>query len=99
MAIETLTEAGFCKASDSLVEFYTDECAFCRMLNPILEKSSLAKPSLKIYRINVNEERAIADKYGIVSVPTLMRFKDGKPIMRHVGRAGIADVMTLMQDV
>ncbi len=65
-----------------LVDFYADWCSPCRMLSPILDEVS---KDHKIYKINVDDEEEIAQEYGVMSIPCVVAFKDGKEIKRSVG--------------
>ena len=76
-----------------LVDFWASWCAPCLMLAPTLEKiaESLAD-SLKVGKVNVDENHAIASQFGIMSIPTLILFKDGKEQARIVGALGEAEL-------
>ena len=64
-----------------LVDFYADWCGPCRMLGPLLEDIS----EIDIYKVNIDKFANIAERYGIMSIPTLMIMDDGKIIKNHVG--------------
>lgn len=64
-----------------LVDFYADWCGPCRMLAPRLEEIKDAN----IYKINVDENSDLAIQYGIMSIPCLISFKDGKEYKRAIG--------------
>ncbi len=70
-----------------LVDFWAQWCGPCRMLTPIIEE--LAKEydeqKIKIYKLNVDENPQIAAKYGIMAIPTVIIFKDGKPVEQVTG--------------
>jgi len=69
-----------------LVDFWAPWCGPCRMQTPILEKLSADDGiSVKIAKLNTDDNPAIAQKMGIVSIPTLILFKDGKEQERFVG--------------
>jgi thioredoxin 1 len=65
-----------------LVDFYADWCSPCRMLSPIMDEVS---KDHKVYKINVDDEEEIAKKYGIMSIPCVIAFKNGKEYKRSVG--------------
>ena len=69
-----------------LVDFWAVWCMPCQMLHPILEAvSEELGDKLKIVKVNVDEQREIASEYGIMSIPTVIIFKDGKAIKQLVG--------------
>ena len=62
-----------------LVDFYADWCGPCRALAPLLDTIAEETPDAVVAKVNIEENEALAQKYGIQSLPTLMFFKDGKP--------------------
>ncbi len=69
-----------------LVDFYADWCAPCRMMTPILEKvATNLQDNVKIVKVNVDNNREAAAKYGIRSIPTLILFKNGQVKWQGVG--------------
>lgn len=69
-----------------LVDFWAPWCGPCRMQTPILEKLLQSGDiKAKIVKVNTDESPAIAQKYGIQSIPTLIIFRDGKETDRMVG--------------
>ena len=68
-----------------LVDFWATWCGPCRMLAPILEQLEAADPSVKICKVNVDEQPDLAKRFGIMSIPTLLLFKNGKLSDKSVG--------------
>ena len=69
-----------------LVDFYSNWCPPCKMLEPIFEELTKEfEGKIKFLRLNVDENREIAAKYGIMSIPTLILFKNGKEEKRIIG--------------
>ena len=68
-----------------LVDFYADWCSPCKMLATQLEQLEDNRNNAKIIKINVDENQELARKYGIMSIPALMLFKDGKLIDNKIG--------------
>lgn len=69
-----------------LVDFYADWCGPCKMIAPIL--SDLATDldgQADIVKVNVDEEGSLAQRFDVMSIPTLILFKDGKPVGRKTG--------------
>ena len=71
-----------------LVDFWADWCMPCKMIAPVLEE--LAEEydgKIRIGKLNVDEHSDIAGEYNVLSIPTLLLFKDGKVAKQHVGAA------------
>ena len=71
-----------------LVDFWADWCGPCKMLGPVLEQVAA-----KIVKINVDEESSVAEKYNIMSIPTLLLFKSGECVAKSVGFISEGQVM------
>lgn len=69
-----------------LVDFYADWCfGPCRMIAPVLEKMGNEQTSFDIAKLNVDENQTIAAAYGVMSIPTMLIFKEGKVVSKLVG--------------
>ena len=73
------------KSNTALINFCTEWCGPCRMVAPIVEEIANERTDLTVGKVNVDDSPEIAAKFGIVSIPTLIVFKDGKEIDRLVG--------------
>ena len=74
--------------SPVVVDFWAEWCGPCRMIAPALEEIAGAMgDKVKIVKLNVDENPNVAQKYGIMSIPTLMIFKNGEMASRQVGAA------------
>ena len=75
-------------AEPVVVDFWAEWCGPCRMIAPALEEiAGTMNGKVKIVKLNVDENPATAAKYGIMSIPTLMLFKNGELASRQVGAA------------
>ncbi len=68
-----------------LVDFWAEWCGPCRMVGPIVDEIAEEQEGLKVLKLNVDENPAAARQYGVMSIPTLLVFKDGEPAKRIVG--------------
>lgn len=69
----------------TLVDFFATWCGPCKMLSPVLEELASLRDSVSIVKIDIDQNQALAQKYGVMSVPTLMLFENGKLIDKKVG--------------
>ena len=66
-----------------LLDFWASWCGPCRMVGPVLDQIAEERPDVKVCKVNVDEEPALAAQYGIISIPTLMVLENGQ-IKRQV---------------
>ena len=63
-----------------LVDFWAEWCGPCHAVSPVLERIAEERESeLKVVKVNVDEEQELAHRYGIMTIPTMILFKDGEP--------------------
>ncbi len=80
-----------------LVDFWATWCGPCRALGPILDEVSEEVSSVKIVKVNVDEESDLAGDFRIMSIPTIILFKDGKPVEKSVGLLQKSEVLDLIK--
>lgn len=90
MSVHTLTKQNFKKEAleadrTVLVDFWAPWCGPCRMVSPIVDEIAEEEPSVKVCKINVDEEPELAAQYRVMSIPTLLVLKDGKVADGSVG--------------
>lgn len=78
-----------------LVDFYADWCGPCKMLAPILEQIDF----VEVIKINVDEHMELATKYGVMSIPTMIFFKDGREAKKEIGFRSLDDIKNIYESL
>lgn len=81
----------------TIVDFYADWCGPCKMLGPVLEEVAEENTDIKFVKVNVDEAMEVASKYGIMSIPNVIMFKDGEAVNRFVGMHSKDDVLDFIK--
>ena len=68
-----------------LLDFWASWCGPCRMVSPIVDEIAEEHPEIKVGKVNVDEEQELAVQFGVMSIPSLFVFKDGKVANQSVG--------------
>jgi thioredoxin 1 len=68
-----------------LLDFWAVWCGPCRMMSPIIDEIAETVADVKVGKVNVDEEEELAAKFGIMSIPTILAFKDGKLVNQTIG--------------
>ncbi|GAX90204.1 thiol reductase thioredoxin [Effusibacillus lacus] len=86
--VQNLTTANFDQAIQSgkvLVDFWATWCGPCRMQTPVIEKLASEMPGIKFAKVNVDDEPSLAQRFGVMSIPTLLVLNNGKVEKTLVG--------------
>ena len=81
-----------------LVDFFAEWCGPCKMLGPVLEEVSEEFPDIEFVKVNVDENMDLAEKLGIMSIPTVYLFQDGIPVARMNGYRDKGGVKAFIED-
>lgn len=84
-------------AGIALVDFYTDWCGPCKMLSPIIDEIAEERTDITVGKVNVDENNSLATKYNVMSIPTMIIFKNGKEQARVVGVRPKEDILAELQ--
>ncbi|MCB6415325.1 thioredoxin [Dorea acetigenes] len=79
-----------------LVDFWAEWCGPCQMVLPIVEELGEELTDVKICKVNVDEQMELAKQYRVMSIPTLMVFKDGEMVKREMGAKSKAELLAML---
>ena len=101
MAVVKLTAENFEKEvlqseKPVLVDFYADWCGPCQMMGPVVEEISNEVNDAKVCKINIDEQMSIAQKYGVMSIPTIIVFKNGDVADKKMGAMPKSAVLSML---
>ncbi len=103
MAVKVVTEQDFgevvlSSSKPVLVDFWAEWCGPCKAFAPVYDEfSEEVGEAAVIAKMNVDQQTAVARKYKVMSIPTLILFKDGEIVDRHVGGTDIASLHALLE--
>lgn len=102
MAVVNLTlenfEAEVIKSEKTvLVDFWASWCGPCRMLSPVVDEIAEERTDIKVGKVNVDEQEELAMRFGIMSIPTLIVFKNGEPVRKTMGVQPKAAILGLLE--
>ena len=101
MAVVTITKENFEQGvlqstKPVLLDFWASWCGPCRMLSPIVDEVAEERTDVKVGKVNVDEQPELAGEFGVMSIPTLLVFEQGKLVRQAVGarpKAGVLDLL------
>lgn len=81
-----------------LVDLYATWCGPCRALAPVLEEiAEKYQDQIKVVKVNVDEEESIAARFGVMSIPTVLFFRDGKTVASFVGLKSPSEIESIVE--
>ena len=80
-----------------VVDFWASYCMPCRMLIPVLEEASTARSDVTFCKINVDDAQDIAERYGVMSMPILIFFKNGEPVDESIGLITKDELLAILE--
>ena len=78
------------------IDFWAPWCGPCRMLSPIVDEVAEERTDVKVGKVNVDEQPELASQFGVMSIPTLLVFEQGKLVRQAVGARPKASVLDLL---
>ena len=79
------------------VDFYADWCGPCKMMTPIVEEIEKEKTDIKFIKVNVDNAEEIAMRYGIMSIPTFILFRNGTLVSKIVGGRSKQEIINFIE--
>ncbi len=101
MSITVITQENFAsevlEAKETvLLDFWAPWCGPCRMLMPLIEEIAAERTDIKVGKINVDDNPELANQFGVMSIPTLVVMKEGKPVNQAVGGRSKAAILAML---
>ena len=79
-----------------LVDFWASWCGPCKMIGPIIDQIADERSDIKVCKVNVDDEQELAVQFKVMSIPTLLVFKDGKVVNQSLGAKPKAAILAML---
>ncbi len=79
-----------------MVDFWAAWCGPCKMLSPIVDQIAEEHPEIKVCKVNIDEEPSLAIDYKVMSIPTLLVFKNGEKVNMSIGVQSKSDIEAMI---
>lgn len=101
MSVINLSENNFASETNAgdktvLIDFWAPWCGPCRMVAPVIDEIASERTDIKVCKVNIDEQGALAEKFGVESIPTLIVMKDGKVVNEAIGARPKEDILSLL---
>lgn len=101
MSVQTITKENFDEVvlhadKPVLVDFWAAWCGPCRMVSPIVDEIAEERGDVTVGKINVDDQAELAIQFGVMSIPTLLVFREGQVVQKSVGAMPKEDILALL---
>lgn len=93
---ENFEEEVLNSAKTTIIDFYADWCTPCKMMAPIIDKIAEENESIKVGKLNVDNAQDIAARYNVMSIPTIIVFKNGIEFKRFIGVTSKSEILNAL---
>ncbi len=100
MSVMELTKDNFdatVASGDTLVDFWAPWCGPCKMQSPIVDAFAETQSAVKVGKVNTDEQMELAQKYGIMAIPTLIAFRDGEVLQKKTGLSPAEEIEAMFK--
>ncbi len=81
-----------------LIDFYADWCGPCRMVAPLVAEIAEERPDIRVFKVNIDNEPSLAEKFDVESIPTLIIMKNGGVLHEMIGARPKEDILSLLNE-